>query len=338
MKKIIFLFIVMAMVLAMAGCSNKDNIPKNNDSENRTNVSDIETNDKTNNNTTNINSGNKTNDSSAPSGNDNNTMDTSDMTRSLKEIAEEELYGMGDGSVATQEASETKKNRLSEVMNNNGLTEANFIKEYTEGNDIIRVYEAGDIVYRFIFSDVKVITYTIQKDIFYSNIKPRVYQKDGGWYKEYVDGNIEKYEDKNSYPIETETSVKLLDDLTITVPDSWSGKYYVEHDTEKYKGSDTWILTSGINDFIYWYNDFDFRIIDTLAIVYVVDEQQLIDEYGNDYLNNMGLRAEKVGTYGDKIIVIHWPNIPDLFENTEMTDELLGLFNDSLGNISVKVN
>lgn len=337
MRKIISLFLAMTMIFAMAGCSNKDNVPKNNNSENRTNVSDIEINDKTNNNITSTNSGNKANDSSVPSGNDNNTIDTSDMTRSLKEIAEEELYGVGDGSVATQGASETKKNRLSEALDSNGLTEANFIKEYTEGKDIIRVYETGNTVYRFIFSDINVITYTIQKDIFYSNIKPRVYQKDGDWYKEYINGNIEKYEGENNYPIETKTSIKLLDDLTITVPDSWSGKYYVEHDTEKYKGSDTWILTSGINDFIYWYNDFDFRIIDTLAIVYVVDEQQLIDEYGSDYLNNMGLRAERVGTYGDKVIVIHWPNIPDLFENTEMTDELLSLFNDSLGNISVKV-
>lgn len=336
MRKIISLFLAITMIIAMVGCSDKDNIPKNNDSENRTDISDIKTNDKTNSNTTNMNSVGKTNNSSNLSG-DGDAVDTSDMTKSLKEIAEEELYGMGDGSVATQEASETKKNRLSEVLNNNGLTEANFIKEYTKGNDIIRVYETGNIVYRFIFSDVKVITYTMQKDTFYSKIKPRVYQKDGDWYKEYVNGNIEKYEDKNNYPVETETSVKLLDDLTVVVPDSWSGKYYVKHDTEKYKGSDMWVLTSGINDFVYWYNDFNFRIIDTLAIVYVVDEQQLIDEYGSDYLNNMGLRAEKAGTYGDKIIVIHWPDIPDLFENTKMTDELLRLFNDSLGNISVKI-
>lgn len=336
MRKIISLFLAITMIIAMVGCSDKDNIPKNNDSENRTDISDIKTNDKTNSNTTNMNSVGKTNNSSNLSG-DGDAVDTSDMTKSLKEIAEEELYGMGDGSVATQEASETKKNRLSEVLNNNGLTEANFIKEYTKGNDIIRVYETGNIVYRFIFSDVKVITYTMQKDTFYSKIKPRVYQKDGDWYKEYVNGNIEKYEDKNNYPVETETSVKLLDDLTVVVPDSWSGKYYVKHDTEKYKGSDMWVLTSGINDFVYWYNDFNFRIIDTLAIVYVVDEQQLIDEYGSDYLNNMGLRAEKAGTYGDKIIVIHWPDIPDLFENTKMTDELLSLFNDSLGNISVKI-
>lgn len=335
MRKIISLFIAMTMIFAMAGCSNKNNVPKNNDSENRTNVSDIETNGKTNNNTTNINSGDKTNSLSNLSGDD--AVDTSDMTRSLKEIAEEELYGMGDGSVATQEASETKKNRLSEVLNNNGLTEANFIKEYTKEKEIARVYETGNIVYRFIFSDVKVITYTMQKDTFYSKIKPRVYQKDGDWYKEYVNGNIEKYEDKNNYPVETETSVKLLDDLTVVVPDSWSGKYYVKHDTEKYKGSDMWVLTSSINDFVYWYNDFNFRIIDTLAIIYVINEQQLIDEYGSDYLNNMGLRAEKVGTYGDKIIVIHWPDIPDLFENTKMADELLSLFNDSLGNISVKI-
>lgn len=335
MRKIISLFLAITMIIAMVGCSDKDNIPKNNDSENRTDISDIKTNDKTNSNTTNMNSGGKANNSSNLS--DDDAIDTSDMTKSLKEIAEEELYGMGDGSVATQEASETKKNRLSEVLNNNGLTEANFIKEYTKGNDIIRVYETENIVYHFIFSDVKVITYTMQKDTFYSKIKPRVYQKDGDWYKEYVDGNIEKYEDENNYSIETKTSIKLLDDLTITVPDSWSGKYYVEHDTEKYKGSDMWVLTSGINDFVYWYNDFNFRIIDTLAIVYVVDEQQLIDEYGSDYLNNMGLRAEKVGTYGDKIIVIHWPDIPDLFENTKMTDELLSLFNDSLGNISVKI-
>lgn len=336
MRKIISLFLAITMIIAMVGCSDKDNIPKNNDSENRTDISDIKTNDKTNSNTTNMNSVGKTNNSSNLSG-DGDAVDTSDMTKSLKEIAEEELYGMGDGSVATQEASETKKNRLSEVLNNNGLTEANFIKEYTKGDDIIRVYETGNIVYRFIFSDVKVITYTMQKDTFYSKIKPRVYQKDGDWYKEYVNGNIEKYEDKNNYPVETETSVKLLDDLTVVVPDSWSGKYYVKHDTEKYKGSDMWVLTSGINDFVYWYNDFNFRIIDTLAIVYVVDEQQLIDEYGSDYLNNMGLRAEKAGTYGDKIIVIHWPDIPDLFENTKMTDELLRLFNDSLGNISVKI-
>lgn len=336
MRKIISLFLAMTMIIAMVGCSDKDNIPKNNDSENRTDISDIKANDKTNSNTTNMNSVGKTNNSSNLSG-DGDAVDTSDMTKSLKEIAEEELYGMGDGSVATQEASETKKNRLSEVLDNNGLTEANFIKEYTKEKEIVRVYETGNIVYRFIFSDVKVITYTTQKDIFYSNIKPRVYQKDGDWYKEYVNGNIEKYEDKNNYPVETETSVKLLDDLTVIVPDSWSGKYYVEHDIEKYKDSDTWIFTSGINDFIYWYNDFNFRIIDTLAIVYVVDEQQLIDEYGSDYLNNMGLRAEKAGTYGDKIIVIHWPDIPDLFENTKMTDELLSLFNDSLGNISVKI-
>lgn len=336
MRKIISLFLAITMIIAMVGCSDKDNIPKNNDSENRTDISDIKTNDKTNSNTTNMNSVGKTNNSSNLSG-DGDAVDTSDMTKSLKEIAEEELYGMGDGSVATQEASETKKNRLSEVLNNNGLTEANFIKEYTKGNDIIRVYETENIVYHFIFSDVKVITYTMQKDTFYSKIKPRVYQKDGDWYKEYVNGNIEKYEDKNNYPVETETSVKLLDDLTVVVPDSWSGKYYVKHDTEKYKGSDMWVLTSGINDFVYWYNDFNFRIIDTLAIVYVVDEQQLIDEYGSDYLNNMGLRAEKAGTYGDKIIVIHWPDIPDLFENTKMTDELLRLFNDSLGNISVKI-
>lgn len=336
MRKIISLFLAMTMIIAMVGCSDKDNIPKNNDSENRTDISDIKTNDKTNSNTTNMNSVGKTNNSSNLSGGG-DAVDISDMTKSLKEIAEEELYGMGDGSVATQEASETKKNRLSEVLDNNGLTEANFIKEYTKEKEIVRVYETGNIVYRFIFSDVKVITYTTQKDIFYSNIKPRVYQKDGDWYKEYVDGNIEKYEDENNYTIETKTSIKLLDGLTITVPDSWSGKYYVEHDTEKYKGSDAWILTSGINDFIYWYNNFDFRIIDTLAIVYVVDEQQLIDEYGSDYLNNMGLRAEKAGTYGDKIIVIHWPDIPDLFENTKMTDELLSLFNDSLGNISVKI-
>lgn len=336
MRKIISLFLAMTMIIAMVGCSDKDNIPKNNDSENETDILDIKTNDKTNSNTTNMNSVGKTNNSSNLSG-DGDAVDTSDMTKSLKEIAEEELYGMGDGSVATQEASETKKNRLSEVLDNNELTEANFIKEYTKEKEIVRVYEAGNIVYRFIFSDVKVITYTTQKDIFYSNIKPRVYQKDGDWYKEYVDGNIEKYEDENNYPIETKTSIKLLDDLTITVPDSWSRKYYVEHDTGKYKGSDTWILTSGINDFIYWYNDFNFRIIDTLAIVYAVDEQQLIDEYGSDYLNNMGLRAEKAGTYGDKIIVIHWPDIPDLFENTKMTDELLSLFNDSLGNISVKI-
>lgn len=336
MRKTISLFLAITMIIAMVGCSDKDNIPKNNDSENRTDISDIKTNDKTNSNTTNMNSVGKTNNSSNLSG-DGDAVDTSDMTKSLKEIAEEELYGMGDGSVATQEASETKKNRLSEVLNNNGLTEANFIKEYTKGDDIIRVYETGNIVYRFIFSDVKVITYTMQKDTFYSKIKPRVYQKDGDWYKEYVNGNIEKYEDKNNYPVETETSVKLLDDLTVVVPDSWSGKYYVKHDTEKYKGSDMWVLTSGINDFVYWYNDFNFRIIDTLAIVYVVDEQQLIDEYGSDYLNNMGLRAEKAGTYGDKIIVIHWPDIPDLFENTKMTDELLSLFNDSLGNISVKI-
>lgn len=335
MRKIISLFLAMTMIIAMVGCSDKDNIPKNNDSGNRTDISDIKTNDKTNSNTTNMNSGGKANNLSNLS--DDDAIDTSDMTKSLKEIAEEELYGMGDSSVATQEASETKKNRLSEVLNNNGLTEANFIKEYTKGNDIIRVYETENIVYRFIFSDVKVITYTMQKDTFYSKIKPRVYQKDGDWYKEYVNGNIEKYEDKNNYPVETETSVKLLDDLTVVVPDSWSGKYYVKHDTEKYNGSDMWVLTSGINDFVYWYNDFNFRIIDTLAIVYVVDEQQLIDEYGSDYLNNMGLRAEKAGTYGDKIIVIHWPDIPDLFENTKMTDELLSLFNDSLGNISVKI-
>lgn len=337
MRKIISLFLAATMVFTMVGCSNKDNVSKSNNSENRTNISDIRVNDDTNNNVSDANNDNKTNDSPVLNNNEGNTIDISDMTKSLKEIAEEELYGMGDGSVATQGASETKKNRLSEILDRNGLTEANFIKEYTEGKDIIRVYDAGDTVYRFIFSDINVSTYTIQKDIFYSKIKPRVYQKDGDWYKEYVDGSIEKYEDKNNYPIETETSIKLLDDLTVVVPDSWSGKYYVEHDTEKYKGSDMWILTSGINDFIYWYNNFDFRIVDTLAIVYVINEQQLIDEYGSDYSNNMGLRAEKVGTYGDKVIVIHWPDVPDLFENTKMTDELLSLFNDSLGNISVKI-
>ena len=157
---------VMTVVFTIAGCSNKDDIPKNNDSGNRTNISDIKTNDKTNSNTTNMNSVGKTNNSSNLS-DDSDAVDTSDMTKSLKEIAEEELYGMGDGSVATQGASETKKNRLSEILDRNGLTEANFIREYTEGKDIIRVYDAGDTVYRFIFSDINVSTYTIQKDIFY---------------------------------------------------------------------------------------------------------------------------------------------------------------------------